>query len=75
MSLERSQLPYTKAERAQLTKVFEDTSLPSESQESELRGARCKPRVKKGYLALSKEERKEEGQNSHPLLIKYTATT
>ena len=56
-------------------KGSEDTNLPSESRESELRGTQCKPRVKKGYLALSKEERKDEEQSSHPLRIKCTATT
>ena len=52
----------------------EDTYLISKSRESELKGARCKLKVKRGNLALSKKEKKEEGQSSHPLRIKCTAT-
>ena len=54
---------------------FEDTYLTLESWELELKRARRNLRVEKGNLALSKKERKNEGQNSHPLRIKCTVTT
>ena len=50
-----------KGRKTTMDKGSEDTYLPPKSQESELGKAHCKPRVKKGCLALSKEERKEEG--------------
>ena len=52
----------------------EDTYLISKSQESELKEARCKPNVKKDNLALSKKEKKKEGQSSLPLRIKGEMT-
>ena len=54
---------------------FEDTYLTSESRESKLKGAQRKSRVENGNLALSKKEKKNEGQSSYPLCIKCTATT
>ena len=54
---------------------LEDTYLTSESRESKLKGAHRKSRVENGNLALSKKEKKNEGQSSHPLRIKCTATT
>ena len=54
---------------------FEDTYLTSESRESKLKGAQHKSRVENGNLALSKKEKKNEGQSGHPLRIKCTATT
>ena len=54
---------------------FEDTYLTLESWELELKRARRNLRVEKGNLALSKKERKNEGQNSHPLRIKCIVTT
>ena len=53
----------------------EDSYLTSESWESELKGARHKPRVENGNLALRKKEKKKEGQSNHLLRIKCTATT
>ena len=53
----------------------EDTYSTSEIRELKLKGAQRKPRVEKGNLALSKKKKKNEGQSSHPLCIKCTATT
>ena len=52
-----------------------NTYRTSESRESELKGARHNLMVEKGNLALNKKEKKNEGQSSHPLRIKCTATT
>ena len=51
----------------------EDTYLTTKSRESELKGAQHNLMVEKGNLALNKKEKKNEGQNSHPLRIKCTA--
>ena len=50
-----------KGKKTIVDKGSEDTNLPSASRESKLREVGCKPRMKKGCFALSKEERKEEG--------------
>ena len=56
-------------------KGTKDSYLTLESWESGVKGARCNPREEKGNLALDKKEKKKEGQISHPLCIKCTATT
>ena len=56
-------------------KGTEDSYLTSESRESAVKGAQCNPREENGNLALNKKEKKKEGQISHPLCIKCTATT
>ena len=53
----------------------EEAHLTSESRGAELKGVRCNPKVENGILALNKEDKKKEGQNNHPLRIKYTTTT
>ena len=59
---------------ATVVEGIENTYLISESQESELNGARRSPMVEKGNLALNKKEKKKE-RHSHPLRIKCIATT
>ena len=56
-------------------KGTEDSYITSESRESGVKGAQRNSREENGNLALNKKEKKKEGQISHPLLIKCTATT
>ena len=53
----------------------EDAYLTSKSRGAELKGTRRSPKVEKVNLALNKEEKKKEGQSSHPFLIECIATT
>ena len=53
----------------------EDICLTLEGRRVELEATQCNLRENKGNLVFNKEEKKKEGQSSHPLRIKCTATT